>query len=161
MPLPEETLRSGSETYRPDPSLHLLVPADLMAPARARRAVSAWLGAHRWPDEPSDDLVLVISEAVSNSVEHGYGVAVGAVGTPTVAAGPGAVVEVTAEVVSDAEQRHIVVTVRDEGAWRPPPTARSNRRHGLPLIRACSAEVSIDGTPHGTTLVLRSHPVRA
>lgn len=152
MPLPEETLRTGSdEAFRPDPSLRLLVPADLTAPARARRAVRTWLNAHHWPDEPADDLVLVISEAVSNSVEHGYGVPARA----------DAVVEVVAEVRVADEERHILVTVRDQGVWRPPSADRGNRRHGLPLIRACSADVTLDGTPHGTTLTLRSHPVPA
>lgn len=158
MPLPEETLRSDSDdTFRPDPSLHLLVPADLAAPARARRAVGAWLRTHRWPGDPTDDLVLVISEAVSNSVEHGYGVAAG----PTVSAAAGASVEVVAQIVVVDGQRHVVVTVLDQGVWRPPPAARGNRRHGLPLIRAYTADVTVDGTPQGTTLTLHSHPVSA
>ena len=93
--------------------------------------------------------MLALSEAVSNAVEHGYGVRPGA--APQLG-----VVEVTAEVLADDR---VEIVVRDHGGWRAPSQLRSHRRHGIPIIRACVAECAIDGTPSGTTVVLRSHPL--
>lgn len=117
------------------------------AAAGARRGIGAWLTAHGWPPEEQEDLELAVSEAVSNAVEHGYGVRPGAAGRP-------GVVEVAAERLPD----RVEITVRDRGGWRTPPRLRSHRRHGIPIMRACAAECAIDGTPSGTTVVLRSRP---
>ena len=92
--------------------------------------------------------MLAVNEAVSNSVEHGYGMRPGVAGR----AGP---VEGAAERLGD---RCMEVTVRDHGGWRPAPPLRDHRRHGIRIMKACSAECLIDGTPSGTTVVLRSHP---
>ena len=92
--------------------------------------------------------MLAVNEAVSNSVEHGYGMRPGA-------AGRAGLVEVAAERLAD---RCVEITVRDHGGWRPTPLLRAHRRHGIPIMKACSAECVIDGTPSGTTVVLRSHP---
>lgn len=93
--------------------------------------------------------MLALSEAVSNAVEHGYGVQSGT------AAQPG-IVEVAAEVLADGA---VEITVRDRGGWHEPSQRRSHRRHGIPIMKACVAECVINGTPHGTTVVLRSHPL--
>ena len=93
--------------------------------------------------------MLALNEAVSNAVEHGYGV------RPGNATGPG-IVEVAAEVLVDGR---IEIIVRDRGGWRTPSQLRSHRRHGIPIMKACVAECVIDGTPFGTTVVLRSHPL--
>jgi hypothetical protein len=71
------------------------------------------------------------------------------------AAGRAGLVEVAAERLAD---RRVEITVRDHGGWRPTPLLRGHRRHGIPIMKACSAECVIDGTPSGTTVVLRSHP---
>lgn len=133
----------------------LELPADLVAPLTVRRRYEAWLGAHGWPDAQRDDLVLAVSEAVSNSVEHGYGVRAGVTGRS-------GVVEVDAVIVPDQDgHRHVNTTVRDHGTWRPQPRLRSYRRHGIGMMRACVAECVIEGTPDGTTVALRSRPVPA
>ena len=139
-------LRLGAVTA--DRHLFLALPADLHTSAEARRGIGAWLTTHGWPPEAQEDLVLAVSEAVSNAVEHGYGVHAGAEGRP-------GVVEIAAERVAD----RVEITVRDRGGWRTPSRLRSHRRHGIPIMRACAAECAIDGTPSGTTVVLRSRPV--
>ena len=110
--------------------------------------LAAWLTTHGWPEAAQEDLVLAVNEAVSNAVEHGYGVRPGA-------AGRAGLVEVAAERVADL---CVEITVRDRGGWRPPSRLRAHRRHGIPIMKACAAHCVIDGTPSGTTVVLRSHP---
>jgi len=113
-----------------------------------RTLLAAWLTTHGWTEAAQEDLVLAANEAVSNAVEHGYGVRPGAAGRP-------GLVEVAAERVAD---HRVEITVRDRGGWRPPPRLRAHRRHGIPIMKACAADCVIDGTPSGTTVVLRSHP---
>jgi anti-sigma regulatory factor (Ser/Thr protein kinase) len=125
------------------------------APSRARRLVQRWLTDHAWPADQLDDLVLAISEAVANSVEHGYGLARHA----TVAAR--GVIEVCGRVLADRLGRYVEVTVRDHGRWRPSPSDHGSRGHGFRVMRECVAEMIVDGTSSGTTVVLRSQPVPA
>lgn len=135
--------------------LSLALPADPAAAAMARTRLTAWLTEHDWPQAQQDDIVLAVSEAVSNGVEHGYGARPGV-------AGRTGLVEVDAEVVPDDDgMRQVVVSVRDHGGWQPHPHVRAHRRHGIPLMRACVAEFVIDGTASGTTVMLRSRPVPA
>src|SRR3954471_9852136 len=55
-----------------DVELHLVLGATWVAPSIARERVEEWLRAQQWPPAQADELVLAVSEAVSNSVEHGY-----------------------------------------------------------------------------------------
>jgi anti-sigma regulatory factor (Ser/Thr protein kinase) len=128
------------------------LPGDLTAAALARAHLATWLTAHDWPLAQQEDLVLAVNEAVSNSVEHGYGVQPGDAGRP-------GLVEVTAEIATADDRRQVEITVRDSGGWRTPPRLRANRRHGI--MKACVAECVIDGAASGTTVVLRSLPVPA
>jgi anti-sigma regulatory factor (Ser/Thr protein kinase) len=128
--------------------------AEWVAPSLVRDRVTAWLRAHRWPDDQLDDVVFAVSEAVSNCVEHGYGIA------PRSTARPGvAPVEVSAEIVADGAGRRVAVVVRDHGSWVPPATGPTDRGRGLPLMRASMARVEVRRGAAGTTVVLRSHRV--
>jgi anti-sigma regulatory factor (Ser/Thr protein kinase) len=142
-----DDLRRGPVTA--ERRFFLALPAEPGAAAVSRARMSAWLTACGWPPAPREDLVLALNEAVSNAVEHGYGVRPGA------ATGQG-IVEVAAEVLADDR---VEISVRDRGGWRTPSQLRSHRRHGIPIMKACVAECVIDGTPSGTTVVLRSHPL--
>jgi anti-sigma regulatory factor (Ser/Thr protein kinase) len=51
-------------------SIVLALPASTAAPGIARREVSGWLRAHPLPIAVMDDVVLVVSELVTNAVEH-------------------------------------------------------------------------------------------
>jgi len=53
-------------------ALELQVQADAKAPGRVRAELRRWLAEHEWPEEEGEDLVLAVSEAVSNSAEHAY-----------------------------------------------------------------------------------------
>jgi Histidine kinase-like ATPase domain len=48
----------------------------------ARERVSGWLRALAWPESEREDIVLVVNEAVSNAIEHGYEVQPGALDNP-------------------------------------------------------------------------------
>ncbi|HVL84129.1 MAG TPA: ATP-binding protein [Pseudonocardia sp.] len=133
--------------------LCLRLPADWLSPSIGRRRLQDWLAAHKWPAEHADDVVLAVSEALSNSIEHGYGVPRDGVGHP-------GSVEVSARIVAGSGAvRRVETTVRDDGRWRPPPDAGAHRRNGIPLMRAIMDTVGIEGTEQGTTVVLLSRPV--
>jgi serine/threonine-protein kinase RsbW len=149
----QDDLRSGPVTS--EQRLAFTLAADLVAAAQVRVRLGAWLEAHDWPPAQSADVVLAVSEAVSNGVEHGYGVQPGV-------AGRTGVVEVSAEVVGCTDgMRQVEITVRDHGEWQPHPQVRNHRRHGIPIMKACVADFVIDGTASGTTVMLRSRPVPA
>lgn len=127
--------------------------ADWSAPSIARDRLRHWFGEHRWPPAQAEELLLAASEAVSNSVQHGYGVTIHELDHP----GP---VELhTTIVTTDDSYRCAELTIRDHGAWRPPVGGPTRRGHGLLIMRTCADECTIDGTPTGTTVVLRSRPV--
>jgi anti-sigma regulatory factor (Ser/Thr protein kinase) len=125
------------------------------APSQARRLVQRWLTDHSWPADQRDDLVLATSEAVANSVEHGYGLA-----RHTATAARGAI-EVCGRVLADKLGRYVELVVRDHGRWRPIPPDRGSRGHGLKVMRELVAEMSVHATSSGTTVVLRSQAVPA
>jgi serine phosphatase RsbU (regulator of sigma subunit)/anti-sigma regulatory factor (Ser/Thr protein kinase) len=70
-------------------------------------------------------LLTATGEALANAVEHAYGVAPG-------------LVRVQASLVDDV----LLVTVEDEGKWKP-ATRRDDRGRGLPLMRALMDAVEI------------------
>lgn len=160
MPPSEQDERSG-RTPQPLPGraactptaddLHFELGPELVAPSIARERFERWLRDLRWPSGQSEDLVLALSEAVSNSIEHGYGVHAGQA-PPDLAE---ATVEVRARVLVEESGRHrIALTVRDHGRWREPIGPAHFRGHGLSIIRACADRFSIDGNAGGTTLTL-------
>jgi serine/threonine-protein kinase RsbW len=143
-------LRRGAVTA--EPQLLLALAADLTAAATVRTRLAAWLTELGWPPAHRDDLVLAVNEAVSNSIEHGYGMRPGTPGRP-------GVVEVAAEIMTTGGERRVEIAVRDRGTWRTPPRLRDHRRHGIPIMKVCAEDCVVDGTAYGTTVVLRSRPV--
>jgi len=135
-------------------ALRLTLAADWISPSVARTRLRDWLEAHRWPEEEVGDLVLAISEAVSNSVEHGYGI------TAADVAAHAGLVEVTARVERAAGgARCVELTVRDFGDWREPAPGPTTRGHGLLLMRSAAVDVQIHPSGEGTLIRLRSKPV--
>jgi serine/threonine-protein kinase RsbW len=138
----------SSESRRP---LRMELAADPIAISVARHQLRRWLAGFSWPAGQLDDIVLAVSEAVTNAIEHAY---------LDQSAG---VVEVRGGIeTTPGGQRRVTVIVRDHGRWRLPPTDDENRRRGIPLMRACMDTVTI-GQPNdgrvGTWVVLRSRAV--
>lgn len=131
------------------PPLDLVLAADWVSPSVARDKVRTWLRAGGWTPTQIEDLVLAINEAVSNSIEHGYGIG------PEDPAGSG-----TVELRGEVADHHVTFTVRDQGVWRPPvDDPKSTRGRGIRLMRACVDHVTVDVTADGTTVVLRGRPL--
>ena len=150
------TSEHDNDTADHQPALRLVLPAGWGAPSVARTRLRDWLEAHRWPDDDVDDLVLAVSEAVTNSVEHGCGMA-----TADVAPRSG-LVELTACLKCSARgARHVELAVRDFGEWRAPVRGPTVRGYGLVLIRAVAMAVEVHRLPDGTLVRIVSRPVSA
>jgi serine phosphatase RsbU (regulator of sigma subunit)/anti-sigma regulatory factor (Ser/Thr protein kinase) len=103
--------------------------------AQIRQLLRRWLAPRGATDAEAYDIIVACQEACANAIEHAYG--------------PG-----PSELFLDAEYdgSGVVLTVRDEGAWRPP--RGSNRGRGLPLMRALMDTVEVRQTTEGTAVVL-------
>jgi PAS domain S-box-containing protein len=104
-----------------------------------RHQLAAWLGSAGVPESLAADIVLVVNEACSNSVEHAYR-----------GREPG-----TMRIEATRDGPHIHVQVTDSGSWKTPPANPGTRGRGLLLMRALSDGVELDGTAEGTTVGMR------
>jgi serine/threonine-protein kinase RsbW len=120
--------------------LALRFPADAREVAPVRHQLREWLQGSGFGEDEASDLVLAVSEAVNNSVEHAY---------PAPARGT---VEVLAQIGTDGT---VDIDVTDHGQWRIPPPALTMRGRGLLLMRESVDEVVIDRSARGTTVRLR------
>ncbi len=123
--------------------LDLRFPADAQEVAPVRHQLREWLQESGFGEDEASDLVLAVSEAVNNSVEHAY---------PGPARGT---VEVLAQFGHDGS---VQVDVTDHGHWRVPPPALTMRGRGLLLMRESVDSVEIDRSANGTTVRLRRAP---
>lgn len=121
-------------------NLALHFPADAREVAPVRHQLREWLQDSGFGEDEASDLVLAVSEAVNNSVEHAY---------PAPAHGT---VEVRAQITKDGT---VDIDVTDHGQWRIPPPALTMRGRGLLLMRESVDEVVIDRSARGTTVRLR------
>jgi PAS domain S-box-containing protein len=121
---------------------HELVPLRIESDATAdklagiRHRLTGWLRAADIPGELAADIVLVVNEACTNSVEHAY------------RGHPRGKMLLEAEAV-DGE---VHVRVGDSGSWKKPAVNPGNSGRGLVLMRALSDSVEVDSTPVGTTI---------
>lgn len=151
---PHGVVRAGDPAPAPQSCrLRLALPADPISISVARARVRRWLAEWAWPEDQLDDIVLAVSEAVSNAIEHAY------LNQP-----PGTVDVCGGIEITPCKQQRATITVRDHGRWRPIPIHHDNRRRGIPLMRACMGTVTIgqpNDDPVGTQVVLRSKAIPA
>jgi anti-sigma regulatory factor (Ser/Thr protein kinase) len=139
--------REGPRT-EPSVPFELTLAAQPATLSLIRDRLRQWLATHRWPDAEIEDLVLAVSEAASNVVDHAY---------MQQAQGD---IEIAGRVtVESGGVRIVELTVRDHGRWRPVPERSDNRRRGIPLMKAAVADLAIDGTDHGTCVRMRGRSV--
>jgi anti-sigma regulatory factor (Ser/Thr protein kinase) len=128
---------SSWEGTPPDPFRHVLKasPAEL-APMRAR--LRGWARGAGLDDELVETIVLGVSEAAANSIEHGL--RYDEQGT----------VSVLARVLPDGR---LEATVVDDGSWREPETrAGAARGRGMRIIDALMDEVGVESRAAGTVV---------
>lgn len=135
-------------------AVRFVVGADWVSPSLVRRHIRRWLGELRWPQRRIDEMVLAVSEVVSNSVEHGYGISIDHQGpAPSVVAIEGRIE------VDPAGFSRAVVVVTDHGEWRVPDPGPSSRGRGMLLARACTDELVTKHHAGGTTTIMHSRPI--
>ena len=101
-----------------------------------RHRLAAWLRANEIGEPLADDIILVVNEACTNSVEHAYrGHEAGRV-----------------RVEAELRDGGVRIRVVDSGSWKTPPPDPGTRGRGLLLIRKVSDEVDVTGTNDGTSV---------
>lgn len=80
-----------------------------------RDKLAAWLRAHHWPPKELDDVVLAVSEAASNAVEHGYRIPRNGLGASNQTVRLMARIQTTTE-----DGRYLDISIKDRGRWRTP-----------------------------------------
>jgi serine/threonine-protein kinase RsbW len=113
-------------------------PAEL---APLRDGLRAWLVDHDLGEDTERSIVLAVSEAAANSIEHGYGSDGASVVTVMVSLHDG----------------RLDVEVRDEGGWRDEP-GDGDRGRGLAIISSIMDRLSVE-RENGATVVRMGHPV--
>jgi PAS domain S-box-containing protein len=123
---------------RPPAPLRIELPATPDHLSEVRGRLGSWLRATGIGDDLAGDIVLVVNEACTNSIEHGYR-----------GREPGGML-----VDVEAKGRGIRIRITDFGSWKLPDVNPRVRGRGVPLMRAVSGDVTLDGTAHGTTVTM-------
>jgi PAS domain S-box-containing protein len=120
---------------------HRRLDADPTELRSARRALAHWVMPASTGDgaavsqETASDVVLAVSEALANAIEHGGG-------------GPQSI---DLDVSRDGGMLHAVV--RDRGAWRP-SSDDPVRGRGLQIMRRLAEDLAVETDDDGTTVTL-------
>jgi PAS domain S-box-containing protein len=114
----------------------LRLPSEPRSVARFRTESRVWLEEAGVAPQDVEDLILAISEACSNAVEH--------------AGAEGAGVALAAEF----RDEDVIVTVQDSGRWQP-PHLRFERGRGFRILRALMNDVTVSRRGDGTEVRMR------
>ena len=124
-----EPVWSVSRSWRADATQLRAIRADL------RR----WLAPVGLCDDAVDDVVLAVSEAASNVVDHAY--------DPVLEHG-------TVDISMQAEGGSLRIDVVDHGRWRTPSVGPTGRGRGIAMMNRLVDAVLIHYDPQGTRVVL-------
>ena len=122
---------------------HRVWPAHPRQLAPLRAEVRRWLAPLALTGDAEDDLVLAVSEAASNCVEHAY--------SPPTA-------DDTVELTFWTEPHAVCVDIVDHGEWRTPSDQPTGRGRGIEIMQRLIAFVLIRHDTRGTRVLLR-HPL--
>jgi anti-sigma regulatory factor (Ser/Thr protein kinase) len=122
--------------------VHQVWPAHSRQLAPMRAEVRRWLAPLALTGDAKDDLVLAVSEAAANCVEHAY--------IPATA-------DDTVELTFWTEPQAVCIEVVDHGVWQTPPDQPTGRGRGIQLMQRLMALVLIHYDTRGTRVLLR-HP---
>jgi anti-sigma regulatory factor (Ser/Thr protein kinase) len=104
-----------------------------------RREVRRWLAGVVDDPDAADDLVLAVSEAVENVVDHAF-TGLDHPGTMTVSA--------------RVEGGEVVVSVGDDGRWQEPTTDATSRGRGIAMMESLADSAVVDTGRDGTVVTL-------
>jgi serine/threonine-protein kinase RsbW len=121
-------------------SLRRSIPADPSAPSAARKAIKDFLRAHGADPRTLSDVLLAVSEVVTNCVVHGY------------RGQAGGKVALEARRTGD----RLLLSVADEGAGMAPRYDSPGLGLGLPLVGHVAERVDITAQAGGGTRVIMS-----
>ena len=121
----------------PDATFRSSFPADRAAPSTARHAISEFLHSHGADPRALADVLLALSEVVTNSVVHGYRNETGG------------------EVAIEAKQwdDRLLLSVADRGGGMAPRPDSPGLGLGLPLVGRIAKRVDISSPAGGGTRV--------
>ena len=120
-------------------SLQLSHRSSPRATLEMRRVVRSWLRQGGVPERVCSDILVAVSEAHCNAVEHAYGLEPGPI-------------EVDGSITGNA----VEVTIRDHGMWRQRIARRNDDGgRGLILMRGLMDDVEIDTNGDGTEVRMR------
>ncbi len=123
--------------YRHPAPLDLTFPAESAQLAPVRATLRNWLNRCDLSHRTIQDVLVAVGEACANAVEHGHRHA------------PGQQIRLRAA----ATVTQLQLTVTDTGRWKASqPADRTNRGHGIPLMRALMQQVTIEPGDAGTTV---------
>jgi serine/threonine-protein kinase RsbW len=111
-----------------------------LAPLRAE--VRRWLAPLALTGDAKDDVVLALSEAAANCIEHAF--------IPETA-------DDTVELTFWTESQAVCIEVVDHGVWQTPSDQPNERGRGIQLMQRLMALVLIHYDTRGTRVLLR-HP---
>ncbi len=109
---------------------------------RSRHELARWLQTLALDPDQVDEILLAVSEAVTNAIEHGS------------SCDESKRVSIRASL----RDRAVTATVTDTGRWIPVPHGSATRNHrgrGLILIREFADDVDIVCTTEGTEIIMR------
>ncbi len=115
------------------------VPARITS---SRHQLADWLSSAGVAPPQTHDILLAVSEAVTNAIEHGS------------RCDAGKLVSIRASVCDET----LTATVSDSGRWIPPPPLAASpkqSRRGLIIIRAVANSVEIARTAFGTQITMQ------
>lgn len=124
--------------HPPEP-LSVTLPAAPESLSVSRGKLRAWLAASGLDAETCADILLAVGEATANATEHAV---VGA-------SGPVAI-------TMDArfEPGALLLSVSDNGQWKPASSSNGHRGHGIHLMNALVNSVELTTAPQGTTVTM-------
>lgn len=112
------------------------VPEELR---KMRASVSSWATANDIPDRVTDDLLLAVGEATSNTVKHAY------------RDSPQGFVTIQIGMVDG----YLAVKVEDTGRWRKPRAVADSPGLGTSIMQAITEHFDVTESPGGTQVTFR------
>jgi GAF domain-containing protein/PAS domain-containing protein/anti-sigma regulatory factor (Ser/Thr protein kinase) len=125
--------------FRFDPELASFrrsLPTQVEVLHEFRTELGEWLTHQHRDTDSRNDILLAVTEACTNAIEHAY----------LNAATGSLIVDVS------SHERHLVVTVVDQGTWLPRPSSNQDRGRGIAIMQSVSQRFTRTSTANGTTI---------